>query len=194
MKKVVGAFVLTVVLVAVLCVSTGCSMSGNNTQQSYDDSALLAEIENLKDRVDELESKNNVFWTDKAEYAENETMTIYLKNEAICSIRLNSETGSFGTVNDDGLNGRVYVTSFIDNMRSDTMIAASYVLWENGMATRDVSTSPFILNKNEESVVPGIFSSKEDVRVGDNYSYVICLPGTLFELARFTNITVRKGI
>lgn len=190
MKKLIATAMIAIVFVSVLCVFSGCG----NEVPTYDDTELYYEIEKLKDRIEDLENKNNVFWTEKAEYTENETMTIYLKDNAICSIRLNSETGSFGTVNDDGLNGRVYVTSFIDKMRSDTMIAASYVLWEDGMATRDVSTSPFILNKNEESIVPGIFSSNEDVRNGDNYSYVICLPGTLFELARFTNITVLKGV
>lgn len=85
MKKLISVFVLAVMVASVLLAVAGCS-DNSGMQQNSDSSALLAEIEELKDRVEDLENKNNVFWTDKAEYSEHETMTIYFKDTAVFNV------------------------------------------------------------------------------------------------------------
>lgn len=198
MKKIVGTLVLVVMLVTVLCVSAGCS-TGNSDQQAEIDAlrqsieSLVSENSDLSDRVEDLENKNNVFWTDKAEYGEHETMTIYYNKKAVYRIRLNFINGfAFDTVDTDGMNGAIYATSLVCDMRSDAVISTSYVEWDTGIATRDVSNSPFILRKNQEEPVYSIFSSDDNVTLGNSYDFVICVPGTPFELARFVNITMKK--
>ena len=106
MKKLISVFVLAIMAASVLLAVAGCS----------DNSALLAEIEELKDRVEDLENKNNVFWTDKAEYAEDETMTVYFKNTAVFEVSLDFEslhgTAFWDTGSGTGVNGAVFYKKF----------------------------------------------------------------------------------
>ena len=189
MKKAVIAVMAVIMSLTAVFVASGCT----GTTQNNDNETLRAEIEDLKDRVEDLENKNNVFWTDKAEYAETETMTIYYNKTAVYKIRLNFINDfAFETVDKDGMNGAIYATSLVCDMRSDAVITTSYVEWDTGIATRDESNSPFVLRKNQEEAVYSIFSSDDDVTLGDSYDYVICVPGTPFELARFVNVTMKK--
>lgn len=182
MKKAVIAVMVVIMMLTAAFMISGCT-----------DEAMQAQIDSLVDRVEDLENKNNVFWTDKAEYAEDETMTIYYNQTAVYKIRLYFINGfAFETLDTDGMNGSIYATSLVCDMRSDAVILTSYVEWENGIATRRESTSPFILRQNQEEAVHGVFDSKDDVTSGESYDYVICVPGTPFELARFVDVSMEK--
>lgn len=194
MKKIVGTLVIVVMLVAVLCVSTGCSMSGNNNQQSYDDSALLAELENLKDRVDELESKNNVFWTDKAEYGEHETMTVYFKDTAVFEVSLDFSsrynTPFFDAGDQKTLNGMVFVKSLLADINAETVLSTAYLISDVTTCARLSYDGITLLNKDEKICVIRQYKSTVELSENESYDFVICVPGTPVELARFVDISV----
>ena len=193
MKKVISVFVLTVMVVSVLLAVAGCS-GNSGMQQNSDNSALLAEIEELKDRVEDLENKNNVFWTDKAEYAEDETMTIYFKNIAIVRIRLNMiNDGAAFWISGKVINANIYVTSLVRDIYADSVLATSYLEWDNGVCMRNESVSPEICRQNIEVSTGGNYAASD--AIANNvvcFDFIICVPGTAFEIARFANVRVNK--
>ena len=65
MKRAIIAVMAVIMSLTAVCFAFGCT----GTTQNNDNETLRAEIEDLKDRVEDLENKNNVFWTDKAEYS-----------------------------------------------------------------------------------------------------------------------------
>ena len=195
MKKLISVFVLAVMVVSVLFAVAGCS-GNSGIQQNSDNSALQAELEELKDRVEDLENKNNVFWTDKAEYAEDETMTVYFKDTAVYEIRLSFDTTSFGlafgVASEHVINGSLYVKSLKSDIFADAVLSNSYLLCENGIALKKTSTSQTIIYKDIEKNVGAVYESSNNVADGTNYDFVICVPGTAFELARFVDVSVKK--
>ena len=133
MKKLIATAMIAIVFVSVLCVFSGCG----SEVPTYDDTELYYEIESLKDRIENLENKNNVFWTDKAEYGEHETMTVYFKDTAVFEIRLRFDTGSglaFGIANNYVINGSLYIKSLVSDILADYVIDSSYILCESGTA------------------------------------------------------------
>lgn len=182
MKKLISVFVLAIMAVSMLFAVAGCS----------DNSALLAEIEELKDRVEDLENKNNVFWTDKAEYAEDETMTVWFKDTAVFTVRIDHSGNNAFWASGSYINGWVHIKSLKTDISSDAVIATSYLSWENGTCLRNKSNSPVTLRKNVEQGVGSNFNATEALQSDTTYDFVICVPGTAFELARFKNIFVEK--
>ena len=69
MKKAVIAVMAVIITLAAAFMVSGCT-----------DEAMQAQIDGLMDRVEDLENKNNVFWTEKTEYAETETMLVLLRH------------------------------------------------------------------------------------------------------------------
>ena len=184
MKKVISVFVLAIMAVSMLFAVAGCS----------DNSALLAEIEELKDRVEDLENKNNVFWTDKAEYAEDETMTVYFRNTAVYKIRLDFNTlpgTAFWITGNDVINYHLIITSLVVDQYAGFIIDTSYVTWGDGNFLPNISSSNMtICHRGIETEAGGSLHSDENATNKQRYDFVICVPGTAFELARFVNVSV----
>lgn len=184
MKKLISVFVLAIMAVSMLFAVAGCS----------DNSALLAEIEELKDRVEDLENKNNVFWTDKAEYAEDETMTVYFKNTAVFEVSLDFEslhgTAFWDTGSGTGVNGAVFIKSLVADIYSDAIISTSYIIGEEATYVRTSSPSDNILLKGVKETTANVYRSQTLLSNDDSYDFVVCVPGTAFELARFVNVSI----
>ena len=187
MKKLISVFVLAIMAVSMLFAVAGCS----------DNSALLAELEDLKDRVEDLENKNNVFWTDKAEYAEDETMTVWFKDQQIFNISIDS-SDPFQAAGDRYINGRVIIENFVADVYADYVLGFSYIQWENdygdsGTCVRKLYDSPsfVVCQKGQEVDCPLTFDATETLANGESFDFVICIPGTPFELAHF-NITILR--
>ena len=192
MKKVISVFVLAVMVTSVLFAVAGCS-GNSGMQQNSDNSALLAELEELKDRVEDIENKNNVFWTDKAEYAEDETMTVWFKDTAVFKIRLNFDTSHGYPIRMSRVyfNYFTYVTSLVSDITGQSVLGTSYVACEtvSSVPNQDWETVT-ICRKNEETSVNGNVSVQDGMLEATSYDFVICVPGTAFELARFVDVSV----
>ena len=197
MKKVISVFVLAVMAALVLFAVAGCS-GNSETQQNSDNSALQAELEELKDRVEDLENKNNVFWTDKAEYAEDETMTVYFKDTAVFKIKLdfdNAYNDAAFWVSGKFINYHVKINSLVSDIYAGVIINTAYMTWEGGNCLYNIEdNNTEICYKNIETATGGNFTSEAAVAHKGQYDFVICVPGTSFELARFVNVTVHKSI
>ncbi len=193
MLKVLAAIFAAVVM-TIPMVACGDS---SKTQSELD---LLKEtIEELTDRLDDLIDQNeelsdridalNVFTTDKTEYNEHETMTVYFKNTPVLKIRLNFDL-SMGTPLWGGSNFELYVTSLCGNLLAQSITGTIRLDWDNGSCFRKLSTSTTVLKQNEEKSTGGYFDNSEEARAnGTWYDLVICVPGTPFELARFKNVS-----
>ena len=193
MKKLISVFVLAIMVASVLLAVAGCS-DNSGMQQNSDSSALLAELEELKDRVEDLENKNNVFWTDKAEYAEDETMTVYFKNTAVFEVSLDFEslhgTAFWDTGSGTGVNGAVFIKSLVADIYSDAIISTSYIIGEEATYVRTSSPSDNILLKGVKETTANVYRSQTLLSNDDSYDFVVCVPGTAFELARFVNVSI----
>ncbi|HIW03258.1 MAG TPA: hypothetical protein H9692_00855 [Firmicutes bacterium] len=197
MKKVISVFVLAVMAASVLFAVAGCS--GNSGMQAEIDTLkqsiedLVSENGDLSERVEDLENKNNVFWTDKAEYDENETMTVYFKDTAVFKIRLNFDT-SHGypiRMSKISFNYFTYVTSLVSDITGESVLGTSYVACEtvSSVPNPDWETVT-ICRKNEETSINGNVDVQEGMLEATSYDFVICVPGTAFELARFVDVSV----
>ena len=186
MKKAVIAVMAIIMSLTAVFIAGGCT-----------DEAMQAQIDGLVNRIEDLENKNNVFWTDKAEYTETETMTVYFKDTAVYEIRLSFDTTSsglaFGLASNYVVNGSLYIKSLISDIFVESVIANSYMLWEDGIAFKKTSTNQIVLYKGIEKNVGAVYESSNDIASGTTYDFVICVPGTQFEIARFVNVRVSKG-
>ena len=188
MKKAIIAVMAVIMSLTAVCFAFGCT----GTTQNNDNETLRAEIEDLKDRVE-----NNVFWTDKAEYAETETMTVYFKDTAVLEVKLDFDT-AFGTAfwvsGTYVINYYVIIKSLQSDIYAETITNTSYVAWESGSALTYQSEYDTICYQNEAVATGGYVESEVAVAHEGQYDFVICVPGTAFELARFVNVTVHKRI
>lgn len=88
MKKTLGILAAAFAAIVMAISMIGCS----------DTSALQSDIDRLTDTVADLTEDNenltdkvnslNVFTSDKAEYSEHETMTVYFRNQPVLKIRI----------------------------------------------------------------------------------------------------------
>lgn len=151
-------------------------------------------IENgaLKDRVEGL----NIFTTDKAEYGEKETMTVYFKNQAVLKIRLRLDNlygASLQWSGETTFNSSIYITSLFADIYVESILGTSYVVWEDGMFLRRQNMNSSIADRNEEELFGGQYDGSEEAYTNATwFDFVICVPGTPFELARFKNVSVYK--
>ena len=173
------------------------SLTTENGELSDKISDLIADINDLttengelSDRIESL----NVFWTDKAEYGERETMTVYFGNRPVLKIRIDFDnlrgTALFG---EWALNNSLYITSLCADIYADSIVGTSFVDSDNGTFVRDPSSSVRILTQNKETSITGSFDATKEAYAGATwFDIVICVPGTPFELARFKNVSVYK--
>ena len=188
MKKAVIAVMAVIMSLTAVFVASGCT----GTTQNNDNETLRAEIEDLKDRVEDLENKNNVFWTDKAEYSEHETMTVYFKDTAVFSIVISSDPALDGGV--EYVNASFTITALSVDLYSLSIVPYCYLEWESGVCEfNDRNPNNILCKKNAPTQCNLSFSgANAAITYGEKYSVVMCVPGTKFELARFVNVTMEK--
>ncbi len=160
---------------------------------------LTAENGELNDRLDDLTTENgeltdkinglNVFTSDKAEYEEHETMTVYFKNVPVLKIRI-AFTNIYGTAVWSGaFNFSVFITALCADIYDESIIGTAFIAWDNGYCLRG-SATPDLIKRNVETKASGYFDDTVDAyKTGTWFDLVICVPGTPFELARFKNIS-----
>ena len=185
MKKAVIAVMIVIMTLTAAFMVSGCT-----------DEAMQTQIDSLMDRVEDLENKNNVFWTDKTEYGEHETMVIYFKNTPAIKISLYFETlsgAAFWTSGAYVINYCVNITSLKSAIYAETITNTSYIAWEKGSALTNQSEYDTICPQNIEIDAGASIRSEAAVAHEGQYDFVICVPGTSFELARFVNVTVHKN-
>ncbi len=202
MRKMLGiiAAIVAVMVMALPLAACGNSSAGKSEDDLKDIIAeLIDKNEELTNKVDDLTAENgeltdkinalNVFMTDKTEYNEHETMTVYFKNTPVLKIRLNFDL-SMGTPLWGGSNFELYITSLCGNLLAQSITGTIRLDWDNGSCFRKLSTSTTVLKQNEEKSTGGYFDNSEEARAnGTWYDLVICVPGTPFELARFKNVS-----
>ena len=190
MKKLIATAMIAIVFVSVLCVFSGCG----NEVPTYDDTELYYEIENLKDRIEDLENKNNVFWTDKAEYGEHETMTVYFKDTAVFEVSLDFSSRYNTPFLDAGdhmtVNGMVFVKSLLADINAETIMSTAYLISDVTTCARLSYDGITLLNKDEKKCVIRQYKSTVELSENESYDFVICVPGTPVELARFVDVSV----
>ena len=148
-------------------------------------------IENgaLKDRVEGL----NVFTTDKAEYGEHETMTVYFKNQPVLKIRISFENINGTALWGNTFNCRLYITSLCASIYDELIVGTTFIAWDRGTCARKQFSNVNIIKQNEETGVGGYFTDTEEAYAEATwFDLVICVPGTPFELARFKNVSVYR--
>ncbi len=203
MKKALKILAIIATVMVTVLPLAACGDS-SKTQSELD---LLKEaIEELTDRLDELATANgeladkneelsdridalNVFTTDKAEYNERETMTVYFKNVPVLKIRGDFDN-RHGTLLYGGFNFDLYITSLCGNLLAESITGTIRLDWDNGSCFRKPSTSTAVLKQNKETSAGGYFDDTEEAYAnGTWFDLVICVPGTPFELARFKNVS-----
>ncbi len=197
MLKVLAAIFAAVVM-AIPMVACGDS---SKTQSELD---LLKEtIEELTDRLDDLTTENgeltdkiealNVFTSDKAEYGERETMTVYFKNIPVLKIKLRFDTLGGTALSGGSFACTMTITSLCADIYAESILSTMFLVWDNGSCLRKNATSTTVLKKNEETLTGGYFADTQDAYAnGTKFDVAICVPGTPFELARFKNVSHTK--
>lgn len=194
MKKLIATAVIAIVFVSVLCVFSGCG----SEVPTYDDTELYYEIESLKDRIENLENKNNVFWTDKAEYSETETMMVYFKDTAVYEIRLDGESTASGkplfVTGKNVISASIAVKCLQVDTYSGSFLESTFIFGDNVKFIKtSTSGTNILLPVGVEKSLGASYEGDENAVVnGSSYDYVICVPGTPFELARFVNVSIEK--
>ena len=207
MKKALKILAIIATVMVTVLPLAACGDS-SKTQSELD---LLKEtIEELTDRLDDLTTENgeltdkneelsdridalNVFTTDKAEYNERETMTVYFKNVPVLKIRLRFDTVDGTPLYSSSFSCAMYMTSLCSDIYFESILSTMLLVWDNGVCVRQNPTSTSLLTKNEETKVGGYFADTDDAYTnGTWFDIVICVPGTPFELARFKNVSHTK--
>lgn len=148
-------------------------------------------IENgaLKDRVEGL----NIFTTDKAEYGEKETMTVYFNNKPVLKIRLGFDSLEGTPLFGAAINFSLYITSLCADIYDESIIGTMLIVCDSGAFSRKPSSDISLIKQNKETNVVGSFiDASSDCAHATWFDLVICVPGTPFELARFKNVSYTK--
>ncbi|MDE6677248.1 MAG: hypothetical protein K2K12_06035 [Clostridia bacterium] len=186
MKKLFTVLALALMTAVMAFTVAGC---GNSAPTKEDFDAL-------KNRVEELEEQNknlNVFWTDKAEYSETETMTIYFRDTAVYKIRLDF-TRSGGKPfwkGTSALNGAFYITGLCSDFYSSEIIGASFLESDKGFLELNSKYEPSLIKKGVETSQSTYYETSTNYSGMTWLDFVICVPGTHVELARFKNVSFR---
>lgn len=181
MKKAVIAVMVVIMTLTAAFMVSGCT-----------DTAMQTQIDSLMDRVEDLENKNNVFWTEKTEYAETETMTVYFKDAAVFSIFISSDPALLGGA--QFITTSFTITALSVDLYNLSIIPYCYLEWESGVCEfYDKDLYSRLCKKGIPTQCNLAFRSTNDaIAYGEKYSVVMCVPGTKFELARFVNVTMEK--
>lgn len=164
---------------------------------------LTTENGTLSDKVDDLTAENgeltdkinalNVFTSDKSEYGERETMTVYFKNIPVLKIELRFDTVCGTPLWGAAFNCAMFITSLCADIYAESILSTMSLVWDNGSCLRKNATSTNVLKKNNKTPTGGFFADTQDAYDnGTWFDIVICVPGTPFELARFKNVSHTK--
>ena len=198
MLKVLAAIFAAVVM-AIPMVACGADTSKMQSEIDW----LKEVIEDLTDKVDDLTTENgeltdeiealNVFTSDKAEYGERETMTVYFKNIPVLKIELRFDTVCGTPLWGAAFNCAMFITSLCADIYAESILSTMSLVWDNGSCLRKNATSTNVLKKNNKTPTGGFFADTQDAYDnGTKFDIVICVPGTPFELARFKNVSHTK--
>lgn len=199
MKKTLG--ILAVAFAAIVMTVTMIGCSDTSALQSDIDrltdivadltdtvADLTEDNENLTDKVNSL----NVFTSDKAEYSEHETMTVYFGNQPVLKIRLSFDNADGTPLWGRSFNFTVYITSLCTDIYDESIISTASLVWNQGSCVRKPASS-YIIKQNVEKKAGGYFTETDEAyEKGTWFDLVICVPGTPFELARFKNVSHTK--
>lgn len=207
MKKALKILAIIATVMVTVLPLAACGDS-SKTQSELD---LLKEtIEELTDRLDDLTTENgeltdkneelsdridalNVFTSDKAEYGERETMTVYFKNIPVLKIELRFDTVCGTPLWGAAFNCAMFITSLCADIYAESILSTMSLVWDNGSCLRRNATSTNVLKKNNKTPTGGFFANTQDAYDnGTKFDVVICVPGTPFELARFKNVSHTK--
>ncbi len=188
MKKVVVC-VLCAIMVTVMFVITGCS----------DNSEQIAQLQQrnieLEQRIEELERKDisadpkdlSVFWTDKAEYVEGETVTVYFGENAVYKVVV--EQYNVGL---DVFSIQLQVTSLICPISKASILLYSYIVWDAGQIVNATDYGVGICNLNVVTRTGCDFrNAAAALENATFFDLVLCVPGVPFPLCTIKNLDIR---
>ena len=212
MKKIISAVALILCIALSCCFAVACS-ENNNSYNENKFAELERVIEDLKNQIGELENENNslkdeleeiknfkdnVFWTEKQEYSQNETMTIYYGNIAVLKVKL-SEYSPNTALNIDFVNCNFGITSLVADIYAGDMVKTTYLEYDgkiaiNGSSYDSSNSTAYICYRNVENFIGASYDCvlSDDVINATDVKIVVCVPGTPFPMAHFkiTKITV----
>lgn len=165
-------------------------LRGGNSVSSIDE--LKVEIDELKQQNGEQQEqldKVNVFWTEKEEYSQDETMTIYYGKKAVLHIKIKSIYT--GVSNVDTVSSKIYITSLLTNLYTFSILQTAYITHNNEIyLNRGTYDNNDICKKNIETTKGSYYVNKNGTFIDSQIDYTICVPGTPFPLASFKNVLV----
>lgn len=192
MKKIMSAVALTLCIVLSCCFVVACG-ENNNIDNEKKFAELERVIEDLKNQIGELEeNKNsNVFWTEKQEYSQNETMTVYYGNSAVFKIRVRDNYPNTA-LNIDFVNCNFGITSLVADIYAGDMVKTTYLEYDgkiaiNGSSYDSSNSTAYICYKNVENFIGASYDCvlSDDVINATDVKIVVCVPGTPFPMAYF---------
>ena len=205
MKKIISAVALTLCIVLSCCFAVACS-ENNNSYNENKFAELERVIEDLKNQIGKLENENNslkdeleeiknfkdnVFWTEKQEYSQNETMTVYYGNIAVFKIKIRENYPDTSS-NLDFVNNDFGITSLITDIYAGDMVKTTYLEYDgkiaiNGSSYDSSNSTADICYKNVEKFIGASYDCvlSDDVINATDVKIVVCVPGTPFPMAYF---------
>ncbi len=188
MKKIISAVALTLCIAFSCCFAVACG-ENNNIDNEKKFAELERLIEDLKNQIGELEeNKNsNVFWTEKQEYSQNETMTIYYGNSAVLKLKVR-ETFPYILADGRYIIGWFDITSLLTDIDMNLIAKTTYVEYDGKIAynaNRYLETN--MCQKGVENDIGANYpcTGLTEVLNAKEVKIVVCVPGTPFPLAHF---------
>lgn len=145
--------------------------------------------------------KHEGYWTDKAEYLQNETTTVHFDEDDVFSIAFATDTdiedrNPYTLFNDKtGVTVELKITSHLDDMNSMAILLYAYFTdGVNVFKHRNPSSAGVeCLRGVPQNAAATYKKTDTNFDFTRNIKFVICIPGTQVPLASFTNIRVYRG-
>ena len=201
MKKFIKSIVLIMMSVVMLLSFTACAGT----------SALKKEIEELKQQISELQETGigdkgptgdkgpvgdpaelNVFWTDKYEYTEDETVTVHYRDMALYSVKKRSHDYGTGGSGGIALVGIRVMCLYLPSISISSVLQNICLRWDEGLIYNNLTYSGTCYQNiaKDDGVM---FSPFNTVYASATFfDLIICVPGTYFPLAVIKNITIEQ--
>ncbi|MCH5163053.1 MAG: bZIP transcription factor [Clostridiales bacterium] len=197
MKKLLTVLALTLMTVVMAIAVIGC---GTTDTTAIDEltkriEALEKENEDLKKKDNELQNQVNnlnVFWADKKEYAETDTMTIYFRDTAVYKIRLRFDTLNGTPFSSGGyylINAYFYLTGLCSDIQTGEVVFGTFLESDKGDYLRSTDFTELAKQGVETSTGSNYTSKNIENTSITRLDFVVCVPGTKVELARFKNVS-----
>ena len=133
-------------------------------------------------------SKLNMFWTDKAEYSESETVTVYFADKEVYTIR--KTYGSYAAII-GYINFGLEVTCLSVDLPLESIARYINLYWDDGVFVNMQTYSSDICKVNIKKTTDVEFRGTNDAMTNKTYlNLVICVPGTAFPMATIKNVTI----